>query len=179
MRPDPGTGPYRSRRRCFVRGLACCGLIGLLAACESVAGAFKFIPLPLPDFTVSRTRQINIQVSPWLNEDNPVRMDVLVVYNEEMLKGLLTITAKDWFKRRDQFRLDFPAGYDVWEWELVPGQTVESLPLSDDVLRAKGAVVFAGYRTDGEHRARIDSMGNVMILLGEKGFTVESAINPS
>ncbi|MGB0672076.1 MAG: hypothetical protein ACPGNT_11310, partial [Rhodospirillales bacterium] len=157
------------------RGLALAGSAGLLGGCGSFS-PFKFIPLPWPDLSITRVREIHIDVARNANNNSAVALDIIVTYDEDMYKALLQATAKDWFAHKDQFRLDFPTGYDLWSWELVPGQLVESLPLSDDVSRAVGSVVFADYGSDGAHRARIDQLNNVLIRLGQEGFTVESMV---
>ncbi|MGB0683449.1 MAG: hypothetical protein ACPGOV_12100 [Magnetovibrionaceae bacterium] len=161
-------------RRFLLSGLG----LALLTGCGALS-PFKFIPLPFPDLSITRTRVLNMEVAARANENSPIAVDVIITYDEDMYKALLELSARDWFTQKDQFRLDFPTGYDLWSWEVVPGQLVEPVPLSDDVSRAVGSVVYADYGTEGAHRARIDQLTNVLISLGEQGFTVDSFLPAS
>ncbi len=161
------------RPRSWARRLATLAAAALLLA---VAGCGGIIPVPVPVFEVTafKTKEIQIQVSPWANEDNPVAVDVLIIYDEDMMDRLGELPARQWFRQRDQFRRDFPSGYEALEWELVPGQRVDPTPMPHNAATAVGSFVFANYYTDGDHRARLDQIDNVLIRLGEKGFTIES-----
>ena len=98
-----------------------------------------------------------VDISPKVNTDNPLPVDVVWVYNEDLLNELLKLTSKSWFEKKEQYRRDFPSnsGFEVWSWEWTPGQKV---PMQEIPTRtnAKGGIIFAHYLIDGDHRARID-----------------------
>jgi len=114
-----------------------------------------------------------VLVSDTANQNSPVALDFLLVYNSDLLKELAKMPARDWFDKRDQIKRDYAddTGLEVWQWEWVPGQNVplQRLPLKP---KAKGGVIFANYLSPGEHRARIDPHESLMITLLEKSFTV-------
>ena len=118
---------------------------------------------------------VNIIIAKNANRDNPVAVDLILIYNQELAKQLLTIPAQEWFKKRDQFKQDFPrdTGFDSWEWEWVPNQYVSplSIPMKTKV---KAVIIFANYITEGDHRARVIPNTNIQLELLEEGFRVET-----
>jgi type VI secretion system protein len=118
---------------------------------------------------------VNITIAENANRDNPVAVDLILIYNEELVAKLLNLPAQEWFKKRDQFKQDFPrdTGFDSWEWEWVPNQHVSplSLPMKTSV---KAVIIFANYGTEGDHRARVIPNTNIQLEFLEEGFRVES-----
>lgn len=116
-----------------------------------------------------------MNISPQLNHNSPVAVDIVLVSDTGLLGQLMTMPASEWFAKREQIRRDHPleAGFDAWRWEWVPGQVLEPIPLSID-RKVKGGVVFANYFTPGAHRAAIPLCKDVVIRLGVKDFTVET-----
>lgn len=117
--------------------------------------------------------RVQVQVARQANLNNPVAVDVLLVFDEALLKELQKMPAREWFDKREQIKRDFPdtRGFEVWEHEWVPGQDVAELVLPYRVA-TKGAVIFANYLTPGDHRGRWDGRENITLGLQEKGFTV-------
>ena len=119
--------------------------------------------------------RVEVQVAQHVNRDSAVAVDVLYVYDDELLKALLAKPASAWFAERDQFRRDYAESkaYELWQWEWVPGQSVgtKSLPLRPS---ARAGIVFAGYHAPGDHRARFDPHRGLAIRLGEEGMAVSA-----
>lgn len=137
-------------------------LLSILAACSSsfFGGEMK----------------VQIQVDAHLNQDSPVPVELLVVYDDKLLEYLLGLDAQKWFSERDQVRRDHPGEkYFVSSyWELVPGQSPPEKKLSFDA-GARGAVVFANYLSEGKHRVRLlDPHKRVLIHLQDSDFSVET-----
>lgn len=118
--------------------------------------------------------RIQVFVAQNANHNNPVAVDLVMVYDKNLLKELTRMSAKDWFEGRDQIKRDYAEGrgFDAWEWEWVPGQSVpvQALPLKPAAI---GAVVFANYFTAGVHRGRFDPHESIALNLLESTFTVE------
>ncbi|HZS44222.1 MAG TPA: hypothetical protein VFC63_03920 [Blastocatellia bacterium] len=116
-----------------------------------------------------------VNIAPKANLDNPVALDMVMVYDKALLKQLQGLTAKDWFEKRGQIKLNYPgdSGMDFWSWEWVPGQQVRIDPLN---VKSKtlGALIYANYLTPGEHRAIFDPFHSINLSLGEKSFTVDA-----
>jgi type VI secretion system protein len=121
--------------------------------------------------------KMNVKIvnSPNANLNNPVQLDLLLVYDEALLKQMLQMTARDWFEKRDEIRKNYPdgQGYDSWQWEWIPGQAIapQQLPLR---ASAVGALVFTNYFTSGPHRFRVNPHKDVVISLLEKECQVET-----
>jgi type VI secretion system protein len=119
---------------------------------------------------------VKVDISQNANTNSPIALDVILVYDEALLKQLIKMPSREWFEKREQITRDHIKGdgLDYWAWEFVPGQNVETqiLPLKP---KAKGGIVFANYFTPGEHRFRIDPFKDFIIHLNEKLFTVELA----
>src|SRR5688572_24175756 len=78
------------------------------------------------------TLDMDVKVAEVANDEYPLAMEVVYVYDEELLKTLLQMSAKQWFEKRDQLKNDFPedTGFESWQWEFTPGQEeVLNLPL--------------------------------------------------
>lgn len=146
-------------------------LAGLVSTgCGSVHKLTKKVPTLLGGKAV-----MQVSVSEELNDSSPVPVDLLVVYDKEVLKMLGKVNAHDWFRGglRKQFLKDHPQkAADVWHWEWVPGQVVaeQRLPYRTGV---RGGVVFADYFFPGDHRAEVDLGKPFLLHLAETGFTVE------
>jgi len=149
----------RSIRRSF------CALFVLAASTIAGFGCASKPP------TIS-TETIRIEVSPDLNEDNPLAVDLVYVFDEKLVTRLAETSARQWFQSRDQFQRDFPEGFTVRQWELVPGALliVETVPA--EAQEALASFVFADYLAPGDHRARLDRYRNPLLQLGARGFTV-------
>lgn len=119
---------------------------------------------------------VKVDISENANTNSPIALDVVLVYDEALLKQLIKMPSGEWFEKREQIARDHTRGegLDYWTWEFVPGQNVETqiLPIKP---KAKGGIVFANYYTPGEHRFRIDPFKDLIIHLNEKVFTVELA----
>ena len=118
---------------------------------------------------------VTVHIAADANQNSPVAVDLLVVYDEGLMAKLLQMTAREWFAQRDQIRRDFKdgEGFDAWGWEWIPAQKipVQELPLKPSAL---GALVFADYDSPGTHRFRIDPFEDIVLHLNETDFVAET-----
>jgi hypothetical protein len=105
------------------------------------------------------------------NDNAPTTVDAVMIYNPSVLTAVLAMNSKQWFDRRDQLRNDFPGGFEMREWEVVPGAQVNitKLPFRSGGL---GLVVFANYSGAGDHRTRLDGFTQPRITLRDRNFAV-------
>ena len=113
---------------------------------------------------------MEVSVSGELNGNTPVAVDVLVVYDKDLLKQLVELSARDWFQQREQILRDNPKRVNSWSWEWVPGQEVGQITLEFN-LGSAGGLIFADYLVPGEHRLRFDPHEHFRLLLGETSFS--------
>lgn len=117
---------------------------------------------------------LDVHISPKANQNSPVALDLLVIYDPQLLSRVLGMTAKQWFEQKTQILRDYQKGesLDYWSWEWVPGQEIGRLKLPLEAT-AKGAVLFARYLTPGAHRIRIDPTQDIKIFLEDETFRVQ------
>jgi type VI secretion system protein len=117
---------------------------------------------------------VRLDADPKINQDSPVPVELVVVYDKDLLAKLAGMTARDWFQNREQTRKDHPGEDDFvsMAWEIVPGQSMPPQALSF-ASGARGGVVFADYFSDGAHRARVDPHQNLRIHLQAEDVAVE------
>jgi type VI secretion system protein len=123
--------------------------------------------------------QLQVHVAPDVNDDRPIPVDVVFVWDKATVAKVEALSAKDWFDRKIALRRDDPneRAFTIRDWEWVPGQEVPDIDLS---VRAtsrrwlKAIFVFANYRTDGPHRARV-SPGSATLALLKDDFRIQPA----
>lgn len=119
------------------------------------------------------TRMVGFEVAPEANDRSPVPVELVVVYDAEVLPLLLELTARQWFAARGQLLLDHPTGLRSQMWELVPGQELPMQRLPVARKGAHAAFVYADYLGPGAHRIRIDPYERVLVRLGADDLELE------
>lgn len=120
-----------------------------------------------------KTELIRFEIDERANFNHPIAMDLLIIYDEELLKKLSELTATDWFKQRSQFKEDNSTTLSTWEWELVPGQKNFSFRMPSNTKEAQGVLLFVHYKGEGEHRKSLDSEPLVTVRLEEEKVVVQ------
>ncbi len=135
-------------------------------------GCVLFV-LMLSSMACSHARDIVFQThaAEEANQDSPVRIELLWVYDEELVGILSQMTAQEWFDQRTQLeRLYGSAAFRSHYWERVPEtNTIEQLYYDGD---AETGFVFAGYRSPGDHRAEITPSCSLKLQLERDKFAV-------
>jgi type VI secretion system protein len=156
-----------SRFSRFASGLlGGCLLAGLLTGCSRIP--------PWRSFFGGDCR-VEVSVGDGINQNSPVAVELLLVYDQALLKQLSAMKAQDWFQQRDQFLRDHPPGDDYmnWFWVWVPGQPVPRQEVSYEPL-IKGGIVFAGYFSNGDHRASFQPFRDIALDLKATDFTLRT-----
>lgn len=162
------TALYRTATLFFLAFL----FFGLLSSC-GFSDKVKALSVYTKSLLGAKLR-VKVTIAENVNQNNPVALDLVIVYDKKLLDQLLAMSSREWFEKREQIKRDYldGTGLDYWGWEWVPGQNVpiQELPLK---AAAKGALVFADYYTPGMHRIRIEQFESIHVSLDEKGFSVE------
>jgi type VI secretion system protein len=120
--------------------------------------------------------QVAVKISEDANQNHPVAMDLIFVYDEKLVEELLKLSAKEWLAKRDQVKRDYVEGkgLDIWGWEWTPGQEipVQELPLN---AKTETALIFADYLSPGAHRIRVDPFKDITIRLLKDDVFAESS----
>ena len=115
--------------------------------------------------------QLSIEAVPGANDDSPTAVDVVLLYDSSLTDRFLQLTAAQWFDQRDQLTRDYPAGIQVFSWEVVPGQTLSNL----SVNRRSGTTagfVFARYASAAPNRLRLTDQSTVEVRLMRDSFSL-------
>ena len=103
-----------------------------------------------------------------LNQNAPITVDLVMVYDDTMMKKLEALTANAYFSSIDQLRRNNMSAFDIWRWEVVPGQVLQNFA---PVMRSEkgwGSFIFMDYQAPGEHRIGLGKSATVNIVMGEK-----------
>lgn len=130
----------------------------------------SFFALGIVSCTVEELPELNINsvsiyATPDANQNSAIAIDLVMVYNIELLKTIGKMSAAKYFTSVRQLLIDNPLLLDIWHWELVPGQMVVGFAPPQDKGPAFGAYVFANYLTPGDRRLKVAPDGIVDILL--------------
>jgi type VI secretion system protein len=154
----------RSNRKTKIAGVA---LSLLLTGCQSMSVFQKKEDAKTPCITA-----IDISLDSDANQNSAVAIDLLVVYNEELMKTLMKMKAKDYFESHMQVKRDYPDMVDIWHWELTPGQVVRDYPIQQRSDEPVGAVLFGDYLAKGDHRIRLAQQAHAHVRMKKFDFCV-------
>ena len=143
-------------------------LIALLAASCSRLESYRLHLYAAFDGTL----RFQPHIANLINQDTPIPVDLVIITDDKLIHQLLNMSAKEWFSKKEQLKLDFPQDVHFWSWEWEPGQIVPlaSVPL---IPNAQAGFVFANYQQPGPHRYRIDPFLDFVLNLNEDEFDVE------
>ena len=152
--------------RRLITGAPIAGLFALVIAnCGGNGGAFG-----PPEFVWVDT--VTIIADSNANDFSATPIDIVVIYNKELLERLAKTPAKDYFKMSAQLRRDYPGMIEVFSWEVVPGQSLVDQPVGMKGTAPIGGFVFANFIPQGEHRVRLGGIRNLQIQLRNTEFCV-------
>ncbi len=103
---------------------------------------------------------LRVAVAADANDRTPIPVDVVFVWDKDVVAKVGALTAIDWFAAKPQFRQDDPTHrlLTVCEWEWVPGQAVPDINLTVPVAARRwirGVFLFTNYRAPGAHRLTV------------------------
>lgn len=106
-----------------------------------------------------------IDVAQDANDNAPVAVDIVAISGPILIAQIQSLSAEQWFNAKPQFLRDAPNALHIWSLELVPGSRFvsETNPLKG--LSADAILLFARYRSEGEHRLRLDETTSLHLLL--------------
>lgn len=116
------------------------------------------------------TDSVKIQVDPDANQTSAIAVDLVAIYDETLLKTLLTMSSDKYFQNAKQIQRDYFQRAEVFHWEVVPGQLINFQKLHYRKSSPLGAIVFARYINPGEHRQSVGSNEYLVIHLMKDGF---------
>jgi type VI secretion system protein len=119
----------------------------------------------------SGVKTITLVTQPDTNADRAIAVDLVFVTDDLPAKEISRLSASDYFARRAQLLMDFPEAVQIRSWELAPGQLVKQAD-TNPPCNLVGTYIFAGYATQGDHRAAVGKVSSLLVRLGAKELTV-------
>jgi hypothetical protein len=107
-----------------------------------------------------------------LNNNTATALDLVLIYDANLLGQVVAMNATDYFIKKKQLMKDNPKLIDVMPFELVPGQVLPDLEVTLSRLNAEGAILFAGYQTLGDHRLKIGRQKTLLIKMQQEDFII-------
>lgn len=142
----------------------------LLSGCQF--GASEKLETPVAgEIPIPKRMVITLQALDDANENTAVAVDVVYTISPELTQKLSNMTAKEYFKMRDQLIRDYVNLVLIHSWELPPGHQVKEEAI-DLHPRTRGAFIFADYEVPGTHRARLPVFENLYVHLKRSDFKV-------
>jgi len=139
----------------------------LLYSCGAIPG-FKGGP------SLGPSLHLNVSIFDNVNQNHPIEVDVVMVYDKDLVEELSEMPAAEWFQRRFQIENEDLSGEKVefssWEW--APGQLIGPVNLQFS-RKGRAVIIFANFLAEGEHRVRIDKHDRLRLFLGEEGLEIE------
>jgi type VI secretion system protein len=120
------------------------------------------------------TETVGLRVDMDANNDSATAVDLVVIYDESLLKDFVAMPSDKYFANAKQFRRDYPQQVEIFHWEVVPGQMILSERLHYKRSSPLAAYVYARYIAPGDHRIRIGSQEYLMIHLKKDSFDTAS-----
>ena len=167
-RPGPGglesSSPSSEGGR-FSLGVLILVLVPLLLGCNAWKATKSLFGGNFP---------LEVTLTSNVNQESPIAVQLVVVYDKGTLEQLLTLSARDFFLQREQLARDLEGKADLshhWEWvPWVPGS--EGLEINVPYrLGANAAVFYADYYSPGHHRLLADIHKPLCLRFEENGFT--------
>lgn len=163
----------------FLSCIALLCLIVIFTGCTS-SGALGDAAKSLFTFSDAKiwVEKVRFSATPDINNNAPVAVNIVVVYDPILLERLSLMSADKYFEQLEQFRRDIKSGTaDIFSWEIVPGQNLEDQPIVPTKVSGLAALVFARYSSPGEHRVLLGEEKMIQITLQKLDFFVQP-VNP-
>ena len=121
---------------------------------------------------------VSLEADRRANQNTPVAVAVLVVYDKGLAKEFSKKRAAVWFAEMEQQLRDNPdmSKFDLRKWEVMPGQRISAFEMPLQGRTVEGAYVFADYLQDpteketNDYRFSFKAERDLVIILGEREF---------
>jgi hypothetical protein len=121
------------------------------------------------------TKVISISATANANGGYPTAVDVVILNDAALTGAVAGMSAKGWFKGKEQFLLDHNGMSTVITREVVPGQKAPKIELTRSIrVDALSIFAFANYINDGSHRLKLDKIEKPQIILNKTTLELAS-----
>ena len=116
---------------------------------------FLFILLILTScskFCVASKSKVWLEKMSWVsmkdaNDGIPIKVNLLYVYDEDYYKELSKKSEKEYFENFETLKKEFIKKVEIYEFDIVPGDSRDDVEIYPNKCNAAGAILFARYNT--------------------------------
>ena len=112
-------------------------------------------------------------------EGMPIKVNLIYVYDEEYYKKLSAKSSQEYFENFEELKKEFGNKVEVFEFDILPGESKDDVDILPSRCNAEGAILFARYNSSeksekytniaDDSELRIIFKKNKPELLEEKG----------
>ena len=118
-------------------------------------------------------RELAFEVVAGANDNSPFAIELVSTSDDDLLKKLQALSAAQWFDGQANIKRDFPTlTFDYYE--LTPGQDMTLRPTKFTNKPGKGLLLFANYKTPGQHRLRLETLHKAKIIFAADAIRVDA-----
>ena len=81
------------------------------------------------------------------NNGMPIKVNLIYVYDEEYYKKLSEKTSQEYFENFETLKKEFGNKVEVFEFDVVPGDSKDNIDIFPSKCNAAGAILFARYNS--------------------------------
>ena len=115
---------------------------------------------------------IDVESKPNANLGSPIAVDIVSVYDDQIVNEFESIPASEWFNAKNEYKDRLKEKIYIFDHEFIPGEQVQVEYTTEVKKEPVTNFLFANYNTPGEHRVRVDEFKMLRIILEEADFSV-------
>jgi hypothetical protein len=150
------------------------GLVGML----SLVGSVWLVSCSVLSLSGSGAKvwltKATFQASGDMNDTSALSIHLVVAFDKATFDALSKMSAQDYFKKTEDLQKNDPNNdkLQIWDVELIPGQTQE-IPIQTKRMSNEGGFVFANYAAPpGDHRLGIGPQPEIIIQCEKEGLKI-------
>lgn len=116
--------------------------------------------------------RLSIYVDKNANNKAPVALDLVIVCDENLGKEIGSLTAAQYFEKKNELITANADNIMVWHWEVVPGQQLKNVNIKFEEFNPVCGYVFASYASEKMNRIKLPSAEEIKIILKKSEFQV-------
>ncbi|MDR1361836.1 MAG: hypothetical protein LBJ16_01305 [Holosporaceae bacterium] len=114
-----------------------------------------------------------------MNHNGAVKLDLIIVYTQELVNKLSEMSSREYFRRKRQLKRDHPDKIKIYQWGIEAEKSL-SKPIKikhdTNALTPLAAFIFADFSSTGEHRHLVpEALENIKLVLKENDFELEQS----
>lgn len=145
------------------------GLAATVSGCAAVSGLVANLS---HSDSLPALQKFSLRADRLSNNGAPVAVDLVLVFDKKPLAMLGALRAGEWFSNREDYLRQYQNQLRVASWEIVPGQIIKPMSVSEDQSKLVGVFIFADYLGAQSFRADASNMSSVRVQLSKDDYSI-------